>query len=211
MRTENDIDPALRTYITSQILPMYAQFDPAHRTDHVQKVIVESLAMASRFEVLPNMVYTIAAYHDVGLVEGREKHHEVSGTMLRSDTQLSKWFSPEQIETMAQAVEDHRASAQRPPRSIYGCIVAEADRDICLETIVHRTVQYGLTHYPELGREEQIKRALLHLKEKYSRSGYLRLWIPGGPNEKALQEVWDAIDNEKEIRQRIQEELGGSL
>ena len=131
--------------------------------------------------------------------------------MLRSDTQLSKWFSPEQIETMAQAVEDHRASAQRPPRSIYGCIVAEADRDICLETIVHRTVQYGLTHYPELGREEQIKRALLHLKEKYSRSGYLRLWIPGGPNEKALQEVWDAIDNEKEIRQRIQEELGGSL
>lgn len=211
MRTENDIDPALRAYITSQILLMYAQFDPAHRTDHVQKVIVESLAMASRFEVLPNMVYTIAAYHDVGLVEGREKHHEVSGTMLRSDTQLSKWFSPEQIETMAQAVEDHRASAQRPPRSIYGCIVAEADRDICLETIVHRTVQYGLTHYPELGREEQIKRALLHLKEKYSRSGYLRLWIPGGPNEKALQEVWDAIDNEKEIRQRIQEELGGSL
>lgn len=211
MRTENDIDPALRTYITSQILPMYAHFDPAHRTDHVQKVIVESLAMASRFEVLPNMVYTIAAYHDVGLVEGREKHHEVSGTMLRSDTQLSKWFSPEQIETMAQAVEDHRASAQRPPRSIYGCIVAEADRDICLETIIHRTVQYGLTHYPELGREEQIKRALLHLKEKYSRSGYLRLWIPGGPNEKALQEVWDAIDNEKEIRQRIQEELGGSL
>lgn len=211
MKTENSINPALRAYITRHVLPVYARFDAAHRTEHVQKVIAESLAMAPRFEVLPDMVYTIAAYHDIGLVEGRERHHEVSGTMLRRDSQLRKWFSLEQIETMAQAAEDHRASAQRPPRSIYGRIVAEADRDICLETIVRRTVQYGLTHYPELGREGQIERALLHLKEKYSRSGYLRLWIPGGPNEKALEEVWDAIDNEKEIRQRIQEELGGSL
>jgi uncharacterized protein len=203
MRTENDIDPALRTYITSQILPMYVHFDPAHRTDHVQKVIVESLAMASRFEVLPNMVYTIAAYHDVGLVEGREKHHEVSGTMLRSDTQLSKWFSPEQIETMAQAVEDHRASAQRPPRSIYGCIVAEADRDIEGDTIISRTIQFGFKHYPDLDREGHIARAIAHLHEKYGRGGYLKLWIPWSENAVRLNALQDIIADPDALLLRI--------
>ena len=106
---------------------------------------------------------------------------------------------------MAQAVEDHRASAHHAPRSIYGRIVAEADRNIDIDVIITRTLQYGLAHYPQLNREEHILRALDHLHEKYSRNGYLKLWIPGSKNERELHRLWDLIDDKTAIRKAVED------
>lgn len=141
----------LETYIYGEIVPRYAAFDRAHGIDHVQTVIAESLALAEHYDVDRQMVLAIAAYHDTGLVEGRATHHLVSGRIVRQDTRLHEWFSPGQIEVMACAVEDHRASSDHPPRSVYGRIVAEADRIIDPETTLRRTVQYGLANY-QIGR-----------------------------------------------------------
>ena len=140
-RAELSLYPDLQQYVVSEILPQYDHFDPAHRRDHVLMVIQQSLVIASHLDVDINMVYAIAAYHDTGLCEGREVHHEASARIIKADQQLRKWFSEEQIQTMADAAEDHRASAKRPPRTIYGRIVAEADRLIEPETIIRRTVQ----------------------------------------------------------------------
>ena len=124
------------------------------------------------------MVYAIAAYHDTGICEGRETHHLVSGRIIREDERLHDWFDEQQIETMAQAAEDHRASSTHEPRSIYGKIVAEADRLIVPETVIKRTIQYGLDHYPDYDKEGQYQRFKEHMTEKYSDRGYLRLWLP---------------------------------
>ena len=194
------MDKELQQFITTKILPKYDRFDAAHQQDHARKVIDESLVLAGNYDVNVDMVYTIAAYHDLGLCEGRESHHLTSGRIMRSDERLLRWFSPEQIEVMAQAVEDHRASSDHAPRSIYGRIVAEADRNIDVDVIVVRTLQYGLAHYPELDREGHIQRALQHLNEKYSRTGYLRLWIPGSRNERKLHRLWNLIDDTAAIR-----------
>lgn len=174
-------------YIESEIIPRYAGFDEAHRVDHARTVIEESLKLAGN-DVNIDMVYTIAAYHDTGLCEGREKHHLVSGRIIREDGTLRRWFTEDQIETMAQAAEDHRASSDHEPRSIYGRIVAEADRIIDGETIVRRTIQFGLSHYPELDRQQHWERMCAHLKEKYDYGGYLKLWIPGSSNAARLEE-----------------------
>ena len=192
------IHPPLRRYIEAEILPRYSTFDAAHQLSHAEEVISGSLQLASYYAVDLNMVYTIAAYHDTGLCEGREMHHMVSGRILREDSALRSFllpdnaagntekttplFAPEQIETMAQAVEDHRASSSHEPRSIYGKIVAEADRIIDGPTIVRRTIQYGLTHYPQLDKAGHYQRFLEHMAEKYATGGYLRLWIPQSPN-----------------------------
>ena len=103
------------------------------------------------------------------------------------------WFSQEQIETIAQAAEDHRASGTSAPRSIYGMLVAEADRVIVGETIIRRTIQYGFNHYPGLDREGHISRAISHLHEKYGRGGYLKLWIPWSDNAVQLSALQDII------------------
>ena len=180
-------------YIESEIIPRYASFDEAHRVDHARTVIEESLKLAkiagqAGNDINIDMVYAIAAYHDTGLCEGRENHHLVSGRIIREDGTLRRWFTEDQIETMAQAAEDHRASSDHEPRSIYGRIVAEADRIIDGETIVRRTIQFGLSHYPELDRQQHWERMCAHLKEKYDYGGYLKLWIPGSSNAARLEE-----------------------
>ena len=183
----------LRQYIETEIIPRYDSFDAAHRRDHVEYVIAQSLKLAEHYDVDRDMVYVIAAYHDTGLAVDRKTHHLESGRIIRSDQNLRQWFSEGQIETMARAVEDHRASSDHEPRSIYGKIVAEADRQIDPETIIRRTVQYGLSHYPGLDREGHWNRMLEHLNEKYAEGGYLRLWIPESDNAGKLKELHEII------------------
>lgn len=193
---------SLKAYVEENILPRYQHFDSAHQLDHIQAVMAQSMELSQHYpELNADMVYTIAAYHDTGIVAGREHHHTVSGQIVRQDTQLKHWFSAEQIETMAQAVEDHRASADHDPRSLYGMIVAEADRDIEPLTIIRRTVQYGLGHYPELDLEGHWQRTLQHLHEKYAEGGYLKLYIPQSRNKVQLDKLRSLIADESRLRE----------
>lgn len=200
----SNINPALKEYIECHILPRYDSFDTAHRRNHADEVIERSLALAKHYEVNTNMVYAIAAYHDTGLCEGRDTHHLVSGHIIREDQKLRDWFDEAQIETMAQAAEDHRASSGHEPRSIYGKIVAEADRLISSEKVIRRTIQFGLDHYPELDKEGQYQRFKAHLLEKYSDTGYLRLWIPESDNAVRLEELRKIIRDEDKMREAFE-------
>ncbi len=199
------ITPELQQYVEQEILPRYDHHDAAHRRDHAETVINQSLVIARQLNAHgdsldEDMVYAIAAYHDTGLCEGRERHHEASARIIRQDKELLRWFSEEQIEIMADAAEDHRASAKHAPRTIYGRIVAEADRVIVPETIIMRTIQYGLDHYPTLDREAHYERTVQHLREKYGDGGYLQLWFPDSPNAARLQQLRQIINDPTQLR-----------
>ena len=202
---ELNVTQSIRDYVEARIIPLYDKFDKAHRRDHVRMVISQSMDLAAQMDVDADMVYVIAAYHDIGLCEGRDHHHEVSARMLLADNELRKWFSESQLQTMAEAVEDHRASSDHAPRSLYGRIVAEADRFIDPDTIVRRTVQYGMEHYPELDKEGHYKRMVQHLREKYGRGGYLHLWFDHSPNAERLEALRKMIDDEGALRQKFEE------
>lgn len=197
-----------KEYIYSEVVPKYSAFDAAHKEDHALTVIGQSLELMRRreswlaeqtdvadiwrSEINPDILLAAAACHDIGLINGRERHHLDSGEIIRNDVRLRDWFDNSEIELIAQAAEDHRASGTTAPRSIYGMIVAEADRVIDGETIIRRTIQFGFKHYPDLDREAHINRAVEHLNEKYGRGGYLKLWIPWSDNAvrlAALQEL----------------------
>lgn len=192
--------PSLVRYIEDEIIPRYAAFDKAHREDHARAVIERALAMGRNYPIDEDLLYTAAACHDLGLAVDRKTHHLESGKIIRADERLRDWFTPDQVETIAQAAEDHRASATTPPRSIYGALVAEADRMIVPETIIRRTVQFGLSHYPELDKEGHWERTLEHLHEKYAEGGYLHLLIPGSPNEAPLARLRSIIRDENHLR-----------
>lgn len=194
---------SLKNYIENNILPLYDGFDAAHQRNHVEMVIEQSMAIASGLDVNIDMVYAIAAYHDTGLTEDRKTHHLVSGKIVREDMWLRSLFSEEQIEIMAQACEDHRASSDHEPRSIYGKIVAEADRFIDPDTIILRTVQYGFANYPELDKAGHWRRTLAHLHEKYAEGGYLRLWFANSPNASRLNALREIIKDEPLLRKKF--------
>ena len=206
-------------YIYEVIVPQYAEFDQAHREDHALTVIKQAMLLLDRMEewissntqtdsqwLVPidrNLLKMAAACHDLGLVNGRDRHHLDSGEIIRNDAILRQWFSEDEIEIIAQAAEDHRASGTSEPRSIYGKIVAEADRVIDQDTIIRRTIQFGHKHYPDLNPEEHIARAVSHLKEKYGRGGYLKLWIPWSDNAARLNALQDLIANDEALLEAV--------
>ena len=191
-------------FVETQILPQYAQFDKAHSLEHVTRVIRRSLELVRTTGADIDMVYVIAAYHDIGMSGPRAIHHITGGRILQQDARLKRWFSPEQIKVMKEAIEDHRASASHAPRSIYGKIVAEADRDLSPEIVLRRTVQYGLANYPELGFEQQWQRFREHIDSKYSNHGYIKLWIPNSPNEQKLKELRSMIADATLLRRAFE-------
>lgn len=200
-------------YIYEEIVPRYAGFDTAHREDHALTVIGQAMKLMEDDRkngmegwdqaIDRNILLAAAACHDLGLANGRERHHLDSGDIIRKDTRLRTWFSEDEIEVIAQAAEEHRASGKSEPRSIYGKLVAEADRVIDGETIIRRTIQYGMIHYPELDRQGHIERAVSHLREKYGRGGYLKLWIPWSDNARRLEKLQDIIADDDAIYMKV--------
>ncbi len=190
-------------FVEQNILPRYNAFDRAHNLSHANHVIKKSLQLALSTGADINMAYVVAAYHDLGLEGPRAIHHITSGKILTADQRLRHWFSQEQIKIMKEAVEDHRASASHAPRSIYGKIVAEADRDMQSDHVFRRTIEYGLDHYPEKSYEEHWERFLNHMEHKYSNNGYIKLWLPNSPNEKYLREIRETINDRKALREEF--------
>lgn len=187
-------------FVERQILPRYNAFGESHGLRHVTRVIKNSLRLADVTGADIDMVYVIAAYHDLGMEGPRAIHHLTSGKILMADARLKKWFNADQLKVMKEAVEDHRASSSRQPRSIYGKIVAEADRDIDVHEIFLRAIQYGKENGPDKTVEEHWERFAQHMDEKYSNNGYIKLWIPNSPNEKALKELRNIIEDKKLLR-----------
>lgn len=187
-------------FVERQILPRYNAFGESHGLRHVTRVIKNSLRLADVAGADIDMVYVIAAYHDLGMEGPRAIHHLTSGKILMADARLKKWFNADQLKVMKEAVEDHRASSSRQPRSIYGKIVAEADRDIDVHEIFLRAIQYGKENGPDKTVEEHWERFAQHMDEKYSNNGYIKLWIPNSPNEKALKELRNIIEDKKLLR-----------
>ena len=194
------MNKSLVEYIESWIIPMYDGFDAGHGREHVNAVAQEALRLATFYDVNEEMVYAAAAYHDTGLCVDRKTHHLESGRIIREDRELDRWFTPDQIEVIAQAAEDHRASSDHEPRTIYGKIIAEADRQIIPESIILRTVQYGFKHYPELDKEGHWARTCEHMAEKYDEGGYLKLWIPESRNAQGLAELRAIIHEKSRLR-----------
>lgn len=194
------MNPELKAYVEAEIIPRYHYFDKAHREDHVRSVIAQALDLARHYDADPDMVYAAAAYHDTGLAVDRATHHLESGRIIRADKRLLQWFTPLQVEVIAEAAEDHRASSKTAPRSIYGRLIAEADRFIDPTTIIRRTIQFGMDHYPELDTEGHWERTLEHLREKYGDGGYLQLWIPESPNAGRLEELRKLIRDPESLR-----------
>ncbi len=193
-------------FLEREIVPRYDAFDAGHRRNHVHYVMEESQRLAQHYPTVNRAILLVAAaYHDLGLEVDRKTHHTESARIVREDDRLQRWFSSDEIETIAQAAEDHRASSDHDPRSIYGRIVAEADRQIDGDTIIRRTIQFSFKHYPNLNKEENYQRFLEHMAEKYAEGGYLKLWIPESANAQLLAIFREMLKDPVAIREKFDE------
>ncbi len=198
---QKHVNLEIMNFVEREILPRYNAFGHSHGMCHAQRVIKNSLELVASTGADTDMVYVIAAYHDLGMAGPRAVHHITGGKILASDARLRRWFSAEQIRIMKEAVEDHRASASHAPRSIYGMIVAEADRDLEPAVVFERAIEFGLENYPMLDTGEQWRRFDSHMEEKYGPNGYIKLWIPNSPNERRIKALREIIGDKPRLRQ----------
>ena len=168
----DEVSKEIVDYIETDILPKYGGIG-GHTDEHIRYVIKRSLHFRKQApETNPDMVYIIAAYHDLGRLIDNETHNIESAKMLRADEFLKEHFTAEEVETMAQAVEDHRSTLGHEPRSIYGKIVSSADRNPSMEISMARSYDYFSHLYPDAIEEEAFEHCRNHLRKKYSPDGY---------------------------------------
>lgn len=204
-RQKTPLDPSLKIYVETKIIPKYRKFDLAHREDHAREVIERALYLSGFYDISQDLVYCAAACHDLGLEKGRDDHHLDSGKIIRGDKNLRAWFTGDDIEQMAQAAEDHRSSNGQVPRGLLGKIVSEADRVIDCQRTLERTLSFGISKFPDSSKDEQVMRAADYITEKYGPAGRIKIWIPESPNKKNLDELQALIKNRRKFISRLSE------
>lgn len=201
----------LKKYIEENIFTSYDKNEDGHKLDHIMYVIDRSFMFASRVpDVNLEMVYVIAAYHDIGHYIDAENHEKVSGEMLLKDKNLRKFFSEEEIKTMSEAVCDHRASFKNEPRSIYGKIVSSADRNVLVEIPLKRTYSYRKVHSPNSTLDEIIEESRQHLLDKFGKKGYAttKMYFEDEDYKNFLEDITVLASNEEEFKRRFLEVNG---
>ena len=201
-----EINKELKKYIADNIFPQYEKNDCGHRLDHIMYVIYRSLRFASSVDDINyDMVYTIAAYHDIGHNIDAKNHEKVSSEILLADDNLKRFFTKDQIETMAQAVYDHRPSMESDPKSIYGKIVSSADRGTSVETILKRAYSYGIEHLPDFSLEERIQETKNHVINKFGKGGYAtkKMYFEDKEYDDFLKKVEELLKDDEAFRNKF--------
>lgn len=206
-KNSNLIDSKLKNYIEETLLPQYNKNEKAHSIEHIKYVIRRSFELIKQNElnVDNNIVYVIAAYHDIGHHIDPKKHEIVSAQIMSEDKNLKEFFKEEELLIIRQAIEDHRASSDHEPRSIYGKIVSSADRNNTVEQCLERSYYYGKRLNPELTDRQLYERAFEHLNLKFGVGGYAKFFLKDKEYEDFLENVRKILKNKEEFC-RIQEE-----
>ena len=200
------IDIKVKDYIDKNVLPEYAKNEQGHGIEHIKYVIRRSFELIDQndLNVNYNMVYVIAAYHDIGHYIDRKNHEKVSADIMSKDEKLKEFFSAEELNIIKEAIEDHRASSENDPRSIYGKIVSSADRNNTVEQCLERTYTYGKKHEPEVSDKELYERSFDVLNKKFGYNGYAKFYFKDEQYENFLRDIRKLLED-KENFCKVQE------
>ena len=204
----NFVRKELKEFIINEIKPVYKTFDKAHSISHFNFVTKNCVEYGSELikkgvEVNLEIAYVVGALHDIGISKGREGHAKSSGEIVRKHKKLKEFYSEDEIEMIAQAVEDHSSHLEYEPRSIYGKIVADADRNNTMYLVFSRPVKFGVKHEKDNDRETHINRAYEFVKNKFGRNGYVKYWLDIPNTTKSQEQIWNLLDDEKACKNYI--------
>ena len=163
----NKINNELQQYVEEKIFPIYDNNDSGHGIDHIKYVIGRSFKFANQFENIDlNMVYVVASFHDLAHHIDKDNHEVLSANLFYLNEKMKEFFTYEQRGIIKDAIEDHRASLDHEPRSVYGKIISSADRNVDIISSLKRTHAYTIKHYPELDLNEMINLEIV-VMQKY--------------------------------------------
>ena len=200
-----NVNEELKRYIEQNIFPQYILNDKGHQIEHIKYVINRCYKLSKNINVDINMLYVIAAYHDIGYEIDYKNHEKVSAQIMYNDTNLKKFFSNKSLIIMKEAIEDHRASLNRDPRSIYGKLLSSADRNIDVDDSLKRIYLYSITHFNKISEEETIEECYNHTLEKFGYNGYANFFVEDMDYNNYLRELHYLLNNKEKFIERLKE------
>ena len=196
------INPKIVSYIEKKVFPLYLQNDSGHQLIHIKYVINRAIKLSSGLNINPNIIYVAAAYHDLGHHIDRHNHEIISAQLMMQDEKLKSFFDDNQISLIREAIEDHRASSKKIPRSIYGKIISTADRPTSIDDTLFRAHSYSLEHFPDYTYEQSFERAYIHVLRKFGKDGYAKSYIQDPEYDNYLIEIRELLLDKKAFRNR---------
>lgn len=186
-----EINPELKQYIEKNVFPEYSKNEIGHGLGHIRDVIKKSFKIIreNKLDVDHNIVYTVAAYHDIGHHIDSKTHEIISAKIMSEDKKLKEYFNDKELKIIKEAIEDHRASAKNDPRSVYGRIVSTADRSDSIEKCLERTYTYGQKLLPGATDNELFENAHGALLNKFGESGYAKHFFKDSSYDKFLRDI----------------------
>lgn len=198
----------LKMYIENNIFPKYERNEKGHQIDHINYVINRCFELCKNKDI--NMLYTIAAYHDIAHYIDSKNHERISAQIMYEDKNLRNFFDEQQLKIMKEAIEDHRASLDREPRSIYGKLISSADRNIDVDESLRRIYFYSSEHFSELSEEETIEECYNHTLKKFGNDGYANFFLEDKNYEDYLKELRGLLNNKNEFVLRLRKIISKS-
>ena len=184
------VNPELKAYIEQNILPECIKNGPSNDLAHTRQSIERSFKFAATVpNINYNIVYTVAAYHDIANHIDRDKHEFVAAEIAANDENLKRFFDDNEMTIIKEAIEDHRASKDGEPRSVYGKIISTADRNFAVDTCLARTYSFGKKFFPEYTDEQLFERSYNHLQNKFGKAGYAKFYFKDEEYESFLKEM----------------------
>lgn len=199
------VDEKLKRYVELNIFPQYILNDKGHQIEHIKYVINRCYKLSKNMDVDNNMLYVIAAYHDIGHHVDYKNHEKISAQIMYNDTNLNEFFNDKKLIIMKEAIEDHRASLDREPRSIYGKLLSSADRNIDVDDSLKRIYLYSIAHFNKLSEEETIEECYKHTLKKFGNDGYANFFVEDTDYNNYLKELNHLLSNKEKFIERLKE------
>ncbi|HIT21994.1 MAG TPA: HD domain-containing protein [Candidatus Scybalousia intestinigallinarum] len=205
----NFLNEQLTEYVENKIFPIYDKNEAGHGIEHIEYVIRRSLEFARQFDHIDlNMVYVIAAFHDLAHHIDKDNHEVLSAKLFYENETMKKFFTDEQRQIIKEAIEDHRASLEYEPRSNYGKIVSSADRYIDIISSLKSTHSYIVKHYPDLDLNQMIDHAYRHISKKFGPEGYAKSYCYDKEFEEFKKAVEELLEDKYEFAVKYMEVNG---
>ena len=198
-----EVDVNLKKYVEEVLFPQYAKNDQGHGILHILEVVRRSFVLNKSLDLNlnPNMIFVIAASHDLGKYEEHdtgEKHAKIAGRRFIENQSFSRFFTDSQRQTIKEAIEDHSSSLEDMPRSDYGKLVSSADRNTSIEMVFIRSFFVGKRKNPDQNIEDYLEFTLNRLRKRYGEEDPENMFFADSDYEIFLKDMRELLkDGEK--------------
>jgi len=199
-----NVDEDLIRYVEENVFPKYEPNDKAHGIIHIREVIRRSFVLNDECNLglNPNLVYAVAACHDLGKYINSDIHEKIAAETFFKDENMKKFFSDEERVTIRGAIEDHRSSKEDEPRSTYGKLISSADRNASIEMVFIRSFFVAKAKLPDMNIEEYLDYTWKRLSKRYSVEDPENMFYEDETYRKFLAEMRALLKDEKRFKDR---------